>query len=90
MKIKIYVVTECYTSNDRGAEGFVSETKVFTSYYKAIEKMRELVDIVDSKAKIDEKTLLPQKELYAEAHATDYENAAYDWELTEHEIEYDG
>lgn len=90
MKIKIYVVTECYTSNDRGAEGFVSETKVFTSYYKAIEKMRELVDIVDSKAEIDEKIILNTREKYANAHATDYDDSACNWELTEHEIEYDG
>lgn len=90
MRIKVYIVTECYTSNDRGAEGFVTETKVFTSYEEAIKKMRELVDIVDSKAEIDEKILLPTREKYANAHATDYEDSAYDWELTGHEIEYDG
>jgi hypothetical protein len=90
MKIKIYVVTECYTSNDRGAEGYISETEVFTSYDKAIEKMREWVNAVDREAKIDEKILFPSKEKYANASATDYEFASYNWKLIEREIDYDG
>ncbi len=93
--MKLYTLSECYTPNDRGAEGFITDVFLYKSKEEAFEKMKKLVadvteadvDFLENHIACKGDTIYPTGVTIVQADAYDYERNNYTWKLKEHNIE---
>jgi hypothetical protein len=92
--MKLYTLSECYTPNERDAEGYVSDVFLYKSKYEAVEKMKDLIYCNTEETVLFKDNVIihnadpskPSGVTVARAKATDYSNGIYEWEIREYEI----
>jgi hypothetical protein len=93
--MKLYTLSECYTPDERDAEGHISDVFLCKSKEDALAKMKNEMDYkADSIDYCEEDVVIhggdpskPSGVTVSRAKATDYYNSIYTWEIREYEIE---
>jgi hypothetical protein len=93
--MKLYTLSECYTSDERGAEGYISDVFLYKSKEEAVAKMKDLMSYkAEEELNYEENVIMhrvdpsrPQGVIVSRAKAYDYYRGIYSWEIYEYEIE---
>jgi hypothetical protein len=92
--MELYTLSECYTPNERNAEGFISNVFLYKSKEEALAKMKEQMDYKADSIDFCEENIVihggdptnPSGVTIARAKATDYNNDIYTWKINEYEV----
>ena len=92
--MKLYTLSECYTPNERDAEGDISDVFLYKSKDEAVEKMKDLMDCETEETVFFNDNVIihngdasrPSGVIVARAKATNYSNGIYEWEIREYEL----